>query len=95
MLVTIIGPNLSNQSKGQFHVHAAGCSDITRDPRNYGYVSAEPHMSVEATTRLEVAGFVYEDHMAEAEPGSEWEKPEAYLPDFHFAPCVSALEECD
>jgi hypothetical protein len=28
--LTIVGPNLLDQSKGDFHVHAAGCADLSR-----------------------------------------------------------------
>lgn len=86
--VTIIGPNLYDQSKGQFHVHAQGCSDITRDPKRYGYEQASPHMSTEAGSYADVAEYVYEDIMAEAEPGSRYTEADAYVDEFHFAPCV-------
>lgn len=91
--VTIIGPNLYDQSKGQFHVHAKGCSDIARDPKHYGYASAAPHMEAEAKSEEDVAGFVYCDVMDEAEPGSRWTKAEAYVDEFHFAPCVQFNEK--
>lgn len=91
--VAIIGPNLYNQSKGQFHVHAKDCSDIERDPKRYGYASAAPHMVAEAASEDEVAEFVYGDMMDEAEPGSRWAKAEAYVEEFHFAPCVEFKEE--
>lgn len=87
--VTIIGPNLHNQSKGQFHVHAEGCLDVTRDPHRYGYRYAEPHMIAEVESKEQVVTFVYDDIMAEHEgDGSKWATPEAYFDEFNFAPCV-------
>ena len=40
--LTVIGPNLRDQSKGSFHVHDAGCMDIKRNPnyRNAGKYTA-------------------------------------------------------
>lgn len=95
MKVTVIGPNLLKQDKGQFHVHAAGCRDISADPQRNGYRQAAPHMEVDAESRLDVAGFVYEDHMNEAEEGTPWTEPEAYLSDFHFAPCCDELPDVE
>lgn len=90
--VTIIGPNLSGkgQAKGQYHVHAEGCADITRDLKGYGYVDAEPHWSIEAETLEDVVIEVYSDIIAENE-GDEHGRDEvdAYFGEFHFAPCVT------
>ena len=86
MQVVIIGPNLQDQSKGSFHVHAKGCADIRRDPKRYGYRLVGPHMRVDAESCADVAEYVYEDMIAES--GSD---ADAYLDDFHFAPCVDAL----
>lgn len=82
--VTIIGPNLYKQEKGQFHVHAAGCGDIARDPKRYGYAGAGPHMTCEAASQVEVAEFIYSDIMEE----NGDETGESYVDEFHFAPCV-------
>ncbi len=84
MLVTIIGPNLRDQSKGSFHVHAAGCADIVKMSRR------DPEFAhgwdMEASTREEVAGEVYADMIDES--GAT---PESYVSDFHFAPCCASL----
>lgn len=88
MEVVIIGPNLYNQKLGQFHVHAKSCADIDRDPKRYGYQQAGPHMYMEAEKEVDVAEYVYADHMAESEDDSDYAKAEAYLSEFHFAPCV-------
>lgn len=90
--VTIIGPNLNKagQDKGQYHVHAEGCGDIARDPRGYGYVSAEPHWTIGAANLEAVVEDVYADIIAENE-GDEhgWDEVQAYMNEFHFAPCVT------
>lgn len=75
--VTIIGPNLRNQSKGQYHVHAEGCLDVMRDPHRYGYHHAEPHRIIEAASKVEIVNDVYGDVIAAA-----------YFDEFNFAPCV-------
>jgi hypothetical protein len=93
MKVTVIGPNLMDQRLGQFHVHAANCADIARDPKRYGYAYAAPHMDFECESVRDVAECVYGDHMAENPPESEWSRPDAYLSDFHFAPCTDALRD--
>jgi len=82
--VTIIGPNLRDQSKGQFHVHAAGCGDIrkqaNRDPefRN-GW-------TIEATSLVEICDDVYPPDDFECESGQ-------FIGEFHFAPCVKLPKE--
>jgi hypothetical protein len=86
--VIVIGPNLYNQKLGQFHVHAKGCADIRRDPKRYGYDATAPHMAMEAETLIDVVNYVYSDIIAENASDSHWAKPEAYLDEFHFAPCV-------
>lgn len=89
MQVTICGPNLNDQSKGQFHVHAAGCSDLKR------HAHREPEYehgwTIEAESRVDVATEVYADHMAEREPSDPWSKPEPYVSEFHFFPCCDSL----
>lgn len=89
MQVTIIGPNLYDQSLGSFHVHAAGCRDITRDPKHYGYYESQGghNMDLDADSAEAVVEFVYGDQMAE-NPGSTVAD---YMPDFHFAPCCKGL----
>lgn len=89
MEITVIGPNLNDQSKGQFHVHTTGCADIKRMIRRepeyeYGY-------ETDAESRLELAADWFEDHIAENEPESEWSKPEPYVSEFHFFPCCKDL----
>jgi len=88
MRVTIHGPNLHDQSKGDFRVHTADCRDNKWERRVNG--SYDP-LTIDATSRLDVAEFMYSDHMAEHTDDSPWAKPESYLPEFHFAPCCDDL----
>jgi hypothetical protein len=83
--VVVVGPNLRDQSKGQFHVHAEGCADLKRDPllRHEDQSYIFPAASVR-----EVAEDVYADIIAE----NEDEDIDAYIDDFHFAPCCASLE---
>jgi hypothetical protein len=64
MRITICGPNLRDQSKGQFHAHAEGCKDLVRGARG-----PEPEYAngwtIEADTKVEVGDSVYEDHISE------------------------------
>jgi hypothetical protein len=82
MRVTICGPNLRDQSKGTFHVHAAGCADLIKHARR------EPEYSngwtIEAFSRAHVCDEVYPPGDFECEPGE-------YVHDFHFFPCVKGL----
>lgn len=70
--VTICGPNLYDQSKGEFHVHAAGCADLVRHARR------EPEYAngwtIEATSREDIVRAIYADHIEEAERENAWVK---------------------
>lgn len=84
MRVTIIGPNLRDQSRGDFHVHAAGCADIARmAAREPAYTDG---WTIEAETRESVADDVYADIIDER--GGE---PADFLDEFHFFPCCAEL----
>lgn len=82
MRVTICGPNLNDQSKGTFHVHAEGCADLRRNARR------EPEYrngwSLDAADRVEVCDAVYDPDDFQCESGEN-------LFDFHFFPCCDAL----
>jgi hypothetical protein len=85
MNVTICGPNLRDQSRGDFHVHAAGCADLARGAQR------EPEYrngwTIDADSRLDVANEVYADIIDEngEEDGS------SYLETMHFFPCCAEL----
>jgi hypothetical protein len=84
MKVTICGPNLNDQSKGTFHVHAEGCADLKRNAQR------EPEYrhgwTIEAASRDEVGDEIYADHIAE---GSM--RPGEGADDCHFFPCCDGL----
>jgi hypothetical protein len=89
MKVTVCGPNLRDQSKGEFHVHAAGCADLARGARR------EPMYrdgwTLDVASRLAVAAEMYADQIDENEGNAPYDAPAGYLADFHFFPCTSAL----
>lgn len=90
MNLTIIGPNLLDQSKGAFHVHATGCAHLRRaEYRNLrgGDTGAfiEDHDSVRSVVDSiygPASGSFYED--ADLNPETAWRE---YETDFWFAPC--------
>lgn len=92
MRVTICGPNLNDQTRGTFHVHAEGCGDLTKygPGRKYGGEErGEREMTVEADTRVDVVWAVYADHLEEGYDEDERDATaERWVSDFHFAPCV-------
>jgi hypothetical protein len=77
--VTVIGPNLRDQSKGSFHVHAAGCADIKRSARRDP--EFENGWDIDAENLTEVVDAVYPPEDFGCESGE-------YLDEFHIAPCV-------
>jgi len=83
MRVMIAGPNLRDQSKGTFHVHAVGCADIRR------MMAREPEYAngweIDANTVIDICDAVYPPGEFECESGE-------YLYDFHFFPCCKGLE---
>jgi hypothetical protein len=85
--LTIAGPNLS--SGATFHVHKAGCRDLKSRAKGYGPdvdLDTDDFASVQ-----EICEFVYADHMAENEPGSEFSTWEGYVGEFDIYPCVKGL----
>lgn len=78
----IAGPNLRDQTKGTFHVHAAYCADIRRQLRS------EPEYAngwtVEVKTQTEVCDDIYPPDDFECESGQ-------YLYDIHFFPCCETI----
>jgi hypothetical protein len=88
MLLTVHGPNLKDQSRGDFEVHAADCSDNARVEYLFGKPSAKDlaNESAEYATAIELAETIYADHIAEGSTTAEDE-----LSSFHFAPCCAAL----
>ena len=87
--VNIIGPNLPDQSKGQFHVHAAGCRDGKRLEALAGPYAG---WVAECVDRSQVVVNVYADIIDEnIDEGVYADTEDAvrdYMHEFHFAPCV-------
>lgn len=94
--LTIVGPNLPDQSKGNLHVHAADCKDLTRG--QYRQVSAhEKHTEEHDSLRSVVdsfygpdAGSFYVETYGDNVPVDVWRE---YLGDFYIAPCVDLPDE--
>ena len=87
MRVTICGPNLRDQSKGTFHVHAEGCADLKR------HAHREPEYrdgwTINAESREAVADEVYADIIDENPDSTAAD----YVSDFHFFPCCNDLKD--
>ena len=95
MQVTICGPNLRDQRKGQFHVHAAGCGDLKHYGGDGKHGGEDGGWTVEAETTLDVCAAVYADHLSDygltVDDEEGQETLDGWLSDFHFAPCVKGL----
>lgn len=91
MLVTVCGPNLSDQRKGEFHVHRAGCGDL----RHYGptgrFGGDYDGWTIEASGRRDVVEAIYGDFddFPFDDPGDAWQAWD----DLWIAPCVTWKED--
>lgn len=81
--VTILGPNLKDQSKGGVHVHAAGCRDL-RSPK---YRNAES-WTADFETRRAIVEDVYPPDQFEYWHENDGQE---YFDDVWFAPCLKSL----
>jgi hypothetical protein len=86
--VTIIGPNLRDQSKGSFHVHASGCADIAKTARR-DPAYADASWTIEASTRDDVVLEVYSDMIED----NDRDPIEDYRDDLYFFPCCTQLPQ--
>ena len=99
MKVTIQGPNLRDQSRGQFHVHSMTCADNRRYGPDKQYGGEEGAWSIEVKSKMDVSQDVYCDVLSDQ--GLTPEDPEgrailrSWLSDFWFAPCCADLPEGD
>ncbi len=73
--VIVVGPNLPDQSKGSFHVHAVGCSDLNHYGREFDSDKANP---LDVSGVEEIADYVYDFE----------ENPREYVNDIYVFPCV-------
>lgn len=87
MKIKTFGPNLVDQSKGGFHVHAADCNDCKKAE----YKRCDGGRTEEFTTKREVVEDVYADIIADNEGDEHWGGWESYLQEFHFFPCCDSL----
>jgi len=86
MRVTIFGPNLRDQSKGSYVIHAADCADCRK-------LKNEEAWTINGTSEVELVGAIYDDILAEASDRDEYaDTLEACWQDVHFAPCTRALD---
>lgn len=84
MRVTICGPNLRDQSRGDMHVHAADCADLVRGAaREPEYLNG---WTTDAASRVEVCDDIYPPEDFDCESGE-------YLSSLHFFPCCADLPE--
>ena len=87
MRVVICGPNLNDQSKGQYHVHAEGCADLRR------MANREPEYTrgwaIDAETRDDAVMGVYEDMILY----NDQDPIEFFRHDLHFFPCCASLPQ--
>lgn len=86
----MLGPNLRDESLGEFHVHADGCRDVARygPGRPMGGDSAPLVLDVESVEEL--AGVVYADMLDEDQDMTRI----GLVSGFHLAPCVNLPVAC-
>lgn len=93
MDVVILGPNLNNQNKGQFHVHTADCADLDKMKRREPAYRPENRMAIDAGSRQEIVEWLYDDHMREEElergNTPDWREYD----DIYLFPCLKSLPE--
>jgi len=85
--VQVCGPNLKNESKGSFHVHAEGCRDLRQygpGRKRGGHENGEETYVWAVDSKLDVVAEIYSNILDE----NEHSRPEEFLSDFWFAPCV-------
>lgn len=85
--VTILGPNLADQSKGSIVVHAAGCSDIAKVR---GFSGPADAWTTDFASKREIVEDCYPPDQFEWSDGPN---DQNYWGDIHFAPCVKLPKE--
>lgn len=84
MKVKIHGPNLRDQSKGQFHVHEASCQDNGKVAYMFG---GDGGWEIEAESKADATEAVYECQLME---GANYA---SCRDDLYFMPCCDGLPE--
>lgn len=88
MQVTILGPNLADQSHGSIVVHAAGCGDIRKVRGGFG---EDPDAwTIGAETLREIVESCYPPDEFEWSDGPD---DQSYWGDVHICPCVKLPKE--
>jgi hypothetical protein len=87
MLVVVIGPNLRDQSKGQFRVHELHCADVHKDLR---LTEEQPWDLDEMPSRMAVVEELYPSNDFGYDP-TDADDRRLYLEDVWFAPCLKSL----
>lgn len=87
--VVVFGPNLIDQSKGQFHVHAEGCGDAKHYGRDGKYGGEDRDgWTLDVETRDDVVHEVYPPDEFSYDPDTETGD---YASDLWFAPCLKGF----
>lgn len=96
--VNVLGPNLNQAgcALGTMHVHAAGCADIKRSARKYGYVLGAPERGgngweIDVESMEDIVEHVYPAGDFEY-TGPDDENYGSYRGDIHMFPCVTVPE---
>lgn len=96
MKIQIFGPNLRDQSKGQFHVHAEGCGDCRHYGRT-GKFGGDNGWAIEASTQLGVSTEIHCDILSDyglTPEDADGEKMLLdWMSDIWFAPCAALPEK--
>lgn len=89
MRLKIHGPNLQDQTKGDFVAHAADCKDNSKVKYLFGSDQEGQNAAweIEADTVREVVEAVYEDFIFHNDK-DPWM---SFVSDIHFAPCCDGL----
>lgn len=82
--LAVVGPNLRDQSKGTFVVHAAGCSDLHK------LRFEEQDATTSYKSLREVVENIYPPDQFEWRRGPD---DSSYWNDIHFFPCVTLPKE--
>jgi hypothetical protein len=93
--VEIVGPNLTDQSTGDFHVHAAGCADLGKrhydSPRNHGLLTGSLWLTT-VESEQEIVEEIYSDFLPTNDDGepTTWTDFEDTV---HIFPCVKVRRQ--
>lgn len=95
MKVRIFGPNLNDQSKGTFHVHAEHCGDCAHYGPSGKYGGEDPAgWRIEAASEFDVVMDIYPPEQFDYDSEDENAR-ESFVNDVWFAPCVNLPERPD